>query len=349
MVIWLFRAGKFGEFEGKFLDEGKIYLTWERSNHDLSLITTKIDVYKTLMEDYPEEKIGTIRNWTGQVFPFANEMKIGDWVVLPSKFKSAIHFGEIKGEYEYHPNGPSPFYHSRKVKWFARDLPRTNFDQDLLYSFGAAMTVCKISRNDAEERLKVMYKNNWQSTKPKLKTIDNESEVVSHGLIDLEQYSRDQIAKYIIQKYKGHGMAMIIEAILKAKGYITYRAPAGPDKGIDILAAPEPFGFGNPRLCVQVKTSDTPIDRPTLDQLLGSMQNFNAEQGLLVSWAGFKSSVDKEIPSQFFRIRLWDQSAIINELLSVYDKLSEDLKAELPLKRIWTLNIPEDEVLEEGD
>ena len=42
------------------------------------------------------------------------------------------------------------------------------------------------------------------------------------------------------------------------------------------------------------------------------------------------------------------QSAIINELLTVYDKLSEDLKAELPLKRIWTLNIPEDEVLE-GD
>lgn len=131
--------------------------------------------------------------------------------------------------------------------------------------------------------------------------------------------------------------------------YITYRSPAGPDKGIDILAAPEPFGFGKPRLCVQVKSSDTPIDRPTLDQLLGSMQNFNAEQGLLVSWAGFKSSVDKEIPSQFFRIRLWDQSSIINELLSVYDKLNEDLKAELPLKRIWTLNIPDDEVLEEGD
>jgi restriction system protein len=161
-------------------------------------------------------------------------------------------------------------------------------------------------------------------------------------LIDLEENARDQIAKFIIQKYKGHGMAMIIEAILKAKGYITYRSPEGPDKGIDILAAPEPLGFGKPRLCVQVKTGDSPIDRPTMDQLLGTMQNFSAEQGLLVSWAGFKTSVDKEIPSQFFRIRLWDQSAIINELLTVYDKLSEDLKAELPLKRIWTLNIPED-------
>ena len=301
------------------------------------------------MKDYPDEKMGTIRNWTGQVFPFANVMKVGDWIILPSKFKSAIHFGEIRGEYEYHSNAPSPFYHSRTVEWFAKDLPRTNFDQDLLFSFGAAMTICKISRNDAEVRLKAMYKNNWKSSKAQFKTAETESEIESSGLMDLEQYARDQIAKYIIQKYKGHGMAVIIEAILKAKGYTTYRSPEGPDKGVDILAAPEPFGFGNPRICVQVKTGDTPIDRPTLDQLVGSMTNFNAEQGLLVSWAGFKTSVDKEIRSQFFRIRLWDQNAIINELLTVYDKLNEDLKAELPLKRIWTLNLPEDEVLEDVD
>jgi len=57
--------------------------------------------------------------------------------------------------------------------------------------------------------------------------------------------------------------------------------------------------------------------------------------------------VEREIPSQFFSIRLWDQSTIINELLGVYEKLSEDLKAELPLKRIWSLNISGDEVLEE--
>jgi len=349
MAIWLVRAGRSGEFENKFLNDGKIYLTWERLNHDLKLIKSKMDLYKTLLEDYPQEKKGSIRNWTAQLFPFANEMSKGDWVVLPSKMKSAIHFGEIKGDYEYHPNADAPFFHSRRVDWFAKDIPRSNFDQDILYSLGAFLTVCRISRNNAEERIKAMYQNKWQPTRPAIKSIDSESDIESQGLIDLEQYSRDQIAKYIIQKYKGHGMAVIIEAILKAKGYTTYRSPEGPDKGVDILAAPEPLGFGRPRLCVQVKTGDAPIDRPTLDQLLGSMQNFNAEQGLLVSWAGFKTSVDKEIPSQFFRIRLWDQSTIINELLVVYDKLSEDLKAELPLKRIWTLNVPEDEAIEDVD
>lgn len=91
-------------------------------------------------------------------------------------------------------------------------------------------------------------------------------------------------------------------------------------------------------MCVQViKTGADPIDRPTLDQLIGAMQNFNADNGLLVSWAGFKTSVDKEKAMQFFRVRLWDQDDIIRELISVYDKLDDELKVELPIKRIWPL------------
>ena len=57
----------------------------------------------------------------------------------------------------------------------------------------------------------------------------------------------------------------------------------------------------------------------------------------LVSWSGFKSSVEKETASQFFRVRLWDQDDVIEALLENYDKLDEDLKAEIPLKRIWSV------------
>lgn len=54
------------------------------------------------------------------------------------------------------------------------------------------------------------------------------------------------------------------------------------------------MGFGSPKICVQVKTQDTPVDRPTLDQLGGVMNNVQAEYGLLVSWNGFKDSVARE-------------------------------------------------------
>ena len=138
-------------------------------------------------------------------------------------------------------------------------------------------------------------------------------------------------------------MERLVEAILKAQGYTTYRSPEGADKGVDILAAPGPLGFGRPRICVQVKSQESPVDRPTLDQLVGTMQNVQAEQGLLVSWGGFKSSVDREVASQFFRVRLWDQDALVNELLEYYHQLDEALRADIPLKRIWTVAAQEEE------
>ena len=85
-----------------------------------------------------------------------------------------------------------------------------------------------------------------------------------------------------------------------------------------------------------------PVDRPTLDQLIGAMQNAGAEFGLMVSWNGFKNSVEREIPNQFFKVRIWDQDAIIGELFKVYDNIDEEIKAELPLKRFWSLAVGEE-------
>ena len=67
------------------------------------------------------------------------------------------------------------------------------------------------------------------------------------------------------------------------------------------------------------------------------MQNFRAEQCLLVSWGGFKTSIDRETASQFFRVRLWDAEALVQQLQEQYDRLPADLRAEIPLKRIWTI------------
>lgn len=78
-------------------------------------------------------------------------------------------------------------------------------------------------------------------------------------------------------------------------------------------------------------------NRPTLDQLIGVMQNMGAEQGLLVSWSGFKSSVEKEKPSQFFRVRLWDADAVVEQMLAHYERHPADIRADVPLQRIWTL------------
>ena len=342
MALWLFRAGRNGEYEKKFIEDGRIYLTWHELNVDLRTFKEKEELLQYLIDnpDMDYSKKAKARNHMSQIWPIAHRMQKGDWVVLPSKLKSALHFGEIVGDYAYEEKLGVPYYHYRDVKWFALDIPRSNFDQDLLYSFGAFMTVCRISRNDAESRVQEMARNKWQtksiSSVPVLTEEDEEQEA-DNAFIDFEQYANDGIEKYIIRKYKGHEMARLIDAILRTYGFTTFVSPPGPDKGVDILAAPEPLGFGNPRICVQVKTQNSPVDRPTLDQLVGTMQNHRADQGLLVSWGGFKSSIDKERASQFFKVRLWDRREIIEEFKKNYEKLDEELRSEIPLKRIWTL------------
>ena len=339
MALWLFRAGRQGEYEKKFLDDHRVYVTWEGLRHDLSKVTSKNELQEILKKTYPDSKLRAIQANVSQIWPTVKEMKIGDWIVLPSKMKPALHIGEITETYGYDANAEDPFCHYLGVKWFATDVPRSNFDQDLLYSFGAARTICQIQRNQAETRVRAMAKAGWVS--PRTPPLDGE--LPPDEPIDLERLGRDQIAKLINQKFKGHGLARLVDAILRAQGYTTYLSPPGPDKGIDILAAPGPLGFGNPRLCVQVKSSDAPVDSPTLNQLIGTMQNVQAGEGLLVSWGGFRSSIDKDIPAQFFRVRMWDQDALIGELLAHYDKLDEDLRSDIPLKRIWTVTIQEED------
>ena len=204
------------------------------------------------------------------------------------------------------------------------------------------MTICQIHRNNAEDRIKAMEKNQWQSI-PVKDTIEEESEPFDSDSIlsNLEDVARDQIARLIIAKFKGHGMSRLVNGILKAQGYRTYMSPPGADKGIDILAATGPLGFGSPKICVQVKSEDDPISRPILTELIGSMESVKAEQGLLVSWSGFKSTIEEEEANKYFSVRLWDQNDLIEQLLLHYDKLDDSLKADLPLKRIWTVTTSE--------
>jgi restriction system protein len=349
MSIWLVRAGSHGEYEQKFLSENRVYVTWDELDADLSKLSNKAALQSLLEQTYPKEKTNTLRNWMSQLWPFAHSMAIGDLVVVPLKSEPVIYIGEITSEYQHNPAGPDPFYHFRTVNWIGEAIPRYHFGQDLLYSFGAFMTICRIQRNHAEARLEAMRASHWAAentasiTKASGATqLPDMATDAETGPPNLEELARDQIASLIAAKFKGHGLTRLIEAILKAQGYTTFRSPEGPDGVVDILAGAGPLGFEAPRLCVQVKSQDTPVEAKVVHELLGAMQSVNADQGLLVSWNGFKSSVPKMVPGNFFRLRLWTQKEVLEQLFAYYDQLDEEIKAELPLKRIWVVTAQEE-------
>jgi restriction system protein len=150
----------------------------------------------------------------------------------------------------------------------------------------------------------------------------------------------DQIRKFLARKFKGHELARLVECLLRAQGYVTLASPPGPDGGVDILAGKGPLGFEEPNLCVQVK-SGSPADVDTLRKLQGTMTTYKARQGLLVSWNGFNQRVLSEGKLSFFMVRFWDADDVIRAIFDTYEKLSDELRAELPLKRVWALVLDE--------
>jgi restriction system protein len=330
MAIWLVRGGRHGETEQEFIDQNRLYLTWRELKDDIGGKTIK-DIQSILRQTYPNAPDQRIVQNSGQFIIFANKMSPGDWVLMPRRGQGVVQVGRIKSDYEFDPTGQDGFRHSRVVEWNPVAVPRSNFDSEFLHKLNAATTFCGIKGDDVDARLQ---KAIYGTTKPNPDKVDP---LPPDEAFDWEQQARDEIHKLLQQRFKGHDLETLIGAILGAQGYTTHRSPIGADKGIDILAARGPLGFENPRLAVQIKSEATPIGRQVLDQLIGAMQNFGADFGLLVSWSGFKDTVTREVAAQFFRVRLWTAEDVVRELLDVYEKLPESLRAEIPLKRIWVV------------
>lgn len=332
MTVWLVRAGRSGERESLALEQGLSIIGWEELP-DLSGVASREALAELVSITYPDASKGRLANWVGQLWAFRERMQEGDLVVLPLKQQAAIAIGSVAGPYRYRSD-LGEIHHTRATTWLRTDIPRTRFEQDLLFSLGAFMTVCQISRHDAEARIRAILGGQAPPRGP-IEEIEDPPTPV-----DLEQFASDDLTEFISRKFKGHELARLVDEILRTQGYQTLVSPAGADGGVDIIAGPGPMGFDSPRLCVQVKSGETPVGASVLRELQGTMKNFGADQGLLVSWGGFAAPLLKESRHLHFEIRLWDAGDVVANLLRRYEQLSAQIQAELPLKRIW-VRLPE--------
>ncbi len=342
--VFLARAGRHGEDEDYALENGLAIIGFQ--NIPSLAVTDDYDaVLKLVSETNPELKPRAAGNFSGQLWAFALSMKEGDTVVLPRKLTSQVAIGKVIGPYQFLKIGEQ-HRHVRKVEWIRSDIPRSTFEQDLLFSFGAAMTVCKISRNDAERRVAAVLDGNTdpgplvQLKKPgELSTEVVSSEAVANA--DLAQLADDQVIAHIQSRFAGHALAGLVDAVLRADGWMTKVSPPGADGGVDILAGRGSLGLDAPRLCVQVKSQTSPADVTVYRTLQGSMQTFAASQGLLVCWGGFTRAVMTEAKQGHFSVRLWESRDLVEAIYRNYERLPAEIQAELPLKRVWML-VPEE-------
>ena len=147
-------------------------------------------------EALPDRKPRARGNLAGQLWAFSVAMEHGDLVVLPRKLTSQVAIDRVTGPYEYRETN-GEHRHVRPVEWLMTDIPRATFEQDLLYSFGAFMTVCQISRNDAARRVAAVLEGKPDpgpsaSTGQQTETTPG-SEDQAEAVPDLVQMAHDQI------------------------------------------------------------------------------------------------------------------------------------------------------------
>lgn len=130
----------------------------------------------------------------------------------------------------------------------------------------------------------------------------------------------------------------LVAALLEAMGYhALWIAPPGPDRGIDILAGPDPLGVNDPRIKVQVKhrfSSSTDVaDLRAFMAVLGTR-----DVGIFVSASGFtKAARDEARNHETRRLTLLDLEQFLDLWTSHYDKIAEDRKLLLPLRPVYYL------------
>lgn len=340
--IWLVRAGSHGEQEHVALEKNIVTIGWNELG-DISNIRNKEELLQLFALKYPTDKPKAITNKANQVWRFKNEIEIGDLVVLPLKHEPAIAVGKIKSKYKFTKDYEETVSHIREVEWITKDMPRTRLKQDLLYSLGAFLTVCRIQRNDAETRIPEAVKNYMNGSFSKDSTLTNgDISDDTDENVDLEILGRDQIRTFIDRQFAGHRLQDLVAAIFEVEGYATVVSPPGKDGGVDVLAGKGLLGLEEPRVCVQVKATSNPTGIDLVNGLLGVVTSHGASYGLIVSMGGFTQDARRKAREQFFKVRLWDSDDLIDATLRNYSKLSDEIQAALPLKQVWIL-VDEDE------
>lgn len=179
----------------------------------------------------------------------------------------------------------------------------------------------------------------WKKQRGEIKEIENEQEIQEIQEDKTASYdqafegARQEIREYI-EKFLPYEFQNLVAALLRGMGYYTpFIASPGPDGGLDIIAYKDPLGAEGARIKVQVKHRiDAKVSNQEVSALNGILQN--GDMGLIVSSGGFSPAAIRILRSANNHIEKMDLDDLINLWEEYYDKLSQEDRQLLPLKKI---------------
>ena len=158
----------------------------------------------------------------------------------------------------------------------------------------------------------------------------------STTLEEAEEAAWTEIEDYL-SKINPYDFQDLVAGLLRGMGYhVSWVAPAGPDKGVDIIAYRDPLGVEKGRILVQVKRRADKIN-------VGEVRSFLAvlgdeDVGIFVTTAGFTSDAESEARTQERRrMMLLDAKRLFDLWVEHYDRVPEAQRRLLPLRQVYYL------------
>lgn len=303
-----------------FLDHNVIAIGWKRFG-DLRKIEATRDAFKEhYAKIYTDDKPGAIPTSAGMLYRFIHEMKVGDYIIFPSKTNRMVNIGIVEGEYEY-VESENEYVQQRKVKWL-KHYPRTAFTQGALYEIGSAMSLFSV-KNYSDEFLGALNDGIKKST------YTEKDYTVGATTDDIIENTKDYILKELSRQLKGYALEDFIANLLQAMGYRTKVSQQGGDSGIDIIAYKDELP---PRILVQVKSQDGDIKETTIQSLKGAMNE--GDYGLFIALSDYSKKA-KQYLERTPIIRGINGPELVELVLKYYELLDEKYRDMILLKKVY--------------
>lgn len=327
--MWMVRAGRGAESIDDFIEKGVVAIGWDGLG-DIPKGASREDIAKKLISENPARSKSRVANNAGQIWRYINEIEVGDYVVSYDPGRRVYHVGEIKTNVRWVLGEIEELPRVRSVKWLgevARDIISTATKNTL----GAISTLFLLSEDAMQELLAKLKAE--QAPTPAIEPENEEEEEAQDIARDLRARSREFI-KDKISRLDWQEMQELVAGLLRAMGYKTRISPSGPDRGKDILASPDGFGFESPRIVVEVKhRPNETIGAQAIRSFLGGRHK--DDKGLYVSTGGFSKDARYEAERASIPLVLLDLDDLVMEILRHYQSMDMEARSLIPLTNIY--------------
>ncbi|WP_337245754.1 restriction endonuclease [Luteimonas sp. gir] len=324
--MWMVR-GEGGSLYDAFRERGVVAVGWNQLAAHAKPGVGRQELIALYQGVEPQVKRGTAVSGASQVWRFVNDIQNGDWVISYSPANRLYLIGKVAGPAEHHPEWAEqgmPLV--RKVQWQSQELPRDSLTTSTKNSLGSTLTLFEVPANAATEVLQVL------KGKPAPKVEDETEDVAADLLADIESQAVERI-KDRVSELDWDDMQKLVAGILRAMGYKTQVSPAGADRGKDIVASPDGFGFEHPRIVVEVKHRKGQMGSQEIRSFLGGRHK--DDRGLYVSTGGFTKDAQYEADRASIPLAMWTLEHVVRALVEHYDATDAETKRIVPLKRLY--------------